>query len=316
MQIGEYLFQCHFDALALLPPFKGSTLRGALGHALKKTVCALRKNNCDSCLLKENCPYPFLFEVEKVDSQATPEKARVSGRPHPYVLMPPADPKRHYNKGEPFSFAIKLFGRANTYLPHLLYCIELMGQEGLGSKKDTMIGTFGLDAVLQNDVTIYTADTKALRPVAPQDLALAQPNDTPMVGRLTILLKTPLRLKQGNQFQGNALPFETLVRAALRRISSLENHYGNGEPDLDYKGLVKRAGIIKTVHDNCRWFEFERYSNRQQTSMLLGGLIGTIEYEGDLTEFLPLLRYCEQTNLGKQTSFGLGQIQVSGAGSG
>ncbi|OPY08167.1 MAG: hypothetical protein A4E66_01907 [Syntrophus sp. PtaB.Bin001] len=46
--------------------------------------------------------------------------------------------------------------------------------------------------------------------------------------------------------------------------------------------------------------------------MLMGGLIGDIRYSGPLDEFLPLLRFCEKTHLGKQTSFGLGKIAVTG----
>jgi len=107
-----------------------------------------------------------------------------------------------------------------------------------------------------------------------------------------------------------ALIFHLLVRAALRRVSTLENGHGNGEPDLDYPGLVKRAGAITIKNSDCRWQELTRYSNRQQTAMLLGGLQGSIEYQGDLTEFVPLLRYCETVHLGKQTTFGLGRIEV------
>ncbi|OPY93315.1 MAG: hypothetical protein A4E73_00247 [Syntrophaceae bacterium PtaU1.Bin231] len=45
--------------------------------------------------------------------------------------------------------------------------------------------------------------------------------------------------------------------------------------------------------------------------MLMGGLLGEIQYEGSIGEFLPLLRFCEEVNLGKQTSFGLGRFMLS-----
>jgi hypothetical protein len=44
--------------------------------------------------------------------------------------------------------------------------------------------------------------------------------------------------------------------------------------------------------------------------MLLGGMTGTMQYDGALSEFMPLLRYCQKTHLGKQTTFGLGQIDL------
>jgi CRISPR/Cas system endoribonuclease Cas6 (RAMP superfamily) len=43
----------------------------------------------------------------------------------------------------------------------------------------------------------------------------------------------------------------------------------------------------------------------------MGGITGTITYQAeDLSEFIPLLRYCETVHLGKQTSFGLGRIRI------
>jgi CRISPR/Cas system endoribonuclease Cas6 (RAMP superfamily) len=90
----------------------------------------------------------------------------------------------------------------------------------------------------------------------------------------------------------------------------LNQHFGDGEPKLDYTGLVARAHEVKIERADLRWFDWKRYSNRQEQSMLMGGMIGEITYRGDLTEFLPLLRYCEKVHLGKATTFGLGQIQV------
>ncbi|MFW8601830.1 CRISPR system precrRNA processing endoribonuclease RAMP protein Cas6 [Desulfobacterota bacterium M19] len=55
----------------------------------------------------------------------------------------------------------------------------------------------------------------------------------------------------------------------------------------------------------------KRYSNRQRQAMMIGGIRGEISYRGEeIAEFIPLLSYCQQTHLGKQTSFGLGRIAV------
>ena len=44
--------------------------------------------------------------------------------------------------------------------------------------------------------------------------------------------------------------------------------------------------------------------------MPLGGMVGEVTYKGELGEFLPLVRLCENANVGKQTAFGLSQIAV------
>ncbi len=50
-----------FEALseAVLPGFAGSTLRGALGHALKNLLCARLPEVCDSCRCPEDVRDPF-----------------------------------------------------------------------------------------------------------------------------------------------------------------------------------------------------------------------------------------------------------------
>ena len=120
---------------------------------------------------------------------------------------------------------------------------------------------------------------------------------------------TPLRLKFENRLKAD-LPFHVMVRAMLRRISSLFNHCGEGEPNLDYRGLVKRAEEIRISDDNLRWYDWRRYSFRQDQSMLMGGVVGSITYEGKIGEYMPLIDFCSTVHLGKQTTFGLGKIEA------
>ena len=304
MQAGIYRFLCRFESGAVLPVFKGSTLRGGLGHALRRITCALRRQECHGCLLCKTCAYAFLFEV----TQNSEQKSTIQ-RPHPYVLVPPDDIKRAYKEADPFSFEIILFGPAIQYLPHLVFAVQEMGKSGLGKRNQDGDGRFQLETVHQNDNCIY--DGRSLNTtVSPTEVTL-DPIPAAMTGKIILTCQTPLRLKHDNQLQ-NGLPFHLLIRAALRRIAILESTYGgSGEPDLDYKRLVARAAKITIMSSSCRWTDIERYSNRQHTAMLMGGITGSITYQGDnLSEFVPLLRYCEIVHLGKQTSFGLGRIKV------
>ena len=54
-------FHGSFPEGAVLPTFKGSMLRGALGFALKRTVCAVRVKVCEPCLLRPSCVYARIF---------------------------------------------------------------------------------------------------------------------------------------------------------------------------------------------------------------------------------------------------------------
>ncbi len=310
MLVGKYLFHCRFTTEATLSTFKGSMLRGAFGHALRKVVCAQRRQSCTDCLLAAACVYSLIFEnPDGPPGKKNDAATKTTFRPHPYVLQPPADNRRKYNTGETFTFGLTLFGTANDFLPHIVYAVEQMGETGLGRSGQKGRSRFALAAVESEGATLYDGNNKILR----QGHALTnldlQTTATAPLDSLTVRLITPLRLKFNNQFQ-QTLPFHLLTRAALRRIASLEEAYGRGEPPLDYRSLVRRAEQIATRESDCSWVDIERYSNRQKTGMLMGGLEGTLVYEGDLSEFLPLLKYCEVAHLGKQTAFGLGRVEV------
>ncbi len=308
MLTGEYHFHCQFSTPAVLPEFKGSMLRGGFGHALKKVVCGLQRSHCSGCLLSPTCIYALLFENIRSNDDSV-GKGRISAPPQPYVLQPPITAKRAFDKGDPFDFTLLLFGRANNYLPHIIYAFENLGENGLNRSSKNKSAQFSLQSIRSGDAQVYDGTRKTLtHDLQLTDLNPPDPPDQPVTD-LTVKFITPLRLKQHNRFQDD-LPFDLLIRAALRRISILENAHGRGEPNLDYSGLVRRAAEISSRHNTLQWQELTRYSNRQKTSMQLGGMLGEITYQGSLTEFLPLLQYCEKVHLGKQTSFGLGRMKL------
>ncbi len=70
------------------------------------------------------------------------------------------------------------------------------------------------------------------------------------------------------------------------------------------------ASQVKVTASGLRWQELQRYSNRQQRTIDLDGFVGTLEIEGDLAPFGPLLRTAEVLHLGKETTFGLGRLKV------
>jgi hypothetical protein len=313
MLYGRYSFFNSFLDDAVLPYYKGSTFRGVFGHALKKVTCALKRQDCCSCLLRGKCVYAFVFEIRPEENSE--DRRRIVAPPHPYVLEPPLETRSRYLQGEPFNFSLLLFGQANDYLPYFIYALEQMGQLGIGRQRDNSRARFLLSAVMAGDDTLYDSRERSLKGGSfAEELVIPDIADADCPSKcesLELTLLTPLRLKYENRLEA-ALPFHVLIRAALRRISSLCQYYGAGEPALDYRGLVERARRVSVDRSSLHWFDWKRYSNRQDQSMLMGGLIGDIRYSGPLDEFLPLLRFCEKTHLGKQTSFGLGKITVTG----
>ena len=313
MLYGKYLFSSVFETDAILPVYKGSTFRGVFGHALKKVVCALKRQDCKECLLKDKCVYSFVFETQ--DKPDRPEgKKRIAAPPHPYVIEPPDTNKTHFKKGEDFDFILILFGKANEYLPYFIYAFEQMGELGIGKGIDGKRARFILKSVMTDNMTIYSGETgKISAGTAYQELLIPHNKEekSPPASTIELTFKTPLRIKFQNRLEAS-LPFHILIRAVLRRIASLYNYHGNGEPPLDYRGLVERAKDIEIKSSALRWFDWKRYSNKQDQRMLMGGIIGKVEYAGDLRPFIPLISFCEKVHVGKQTSFGLGKIVITG----
>lgn len=111
------------------------------------------------------------------------------------------------------------------------------------------------------------------------------------------------------------LSFDLLVRNLLRRVSMLAAVPGSGAMGLDYRGLIKRAESVATVKSSLHWWDLERYTNRQNGKLRVGGMIGEVEYEGEaIREFLPLIIAGELLHVGTGTSFGLGKFVVPPSG--
>lgn len=308
MLFERYDFTCRLETDAHLPYYKGSTFRGVFGRALKKVVCALKKQKCDTCLLYTKCVYAQVFETPVSTNSKDP---RMASPPHPFVIEPPLTGKTYFPAGSTFDFTLLLMGEVNNFISYFIYAFEQMGRIGIGKKINGHRGRFLLENVLCNEAVIYSSYDQKLKmsgPVGKLELKKTKISPDKNIC-LKLNLKTPLRLKFANKFQAD-LPFHLLVRAMLRRISSLMNVYGNGEPPLDYSGLVKKALAVKTAEKHLLWYDWQRYSFRQDKKMLMGGMTGSVTYNGCIGEYLPLIDFCEQVHLGKQTTFGLGKIEL------
>jgi CRISPR-associated endoribonuclease Cas6 len=120
---------------------------------------------------------------------------------------------------------------------------------------------------------------------------------------------TPARIKYNGKFIDDA-NFEIVIRNLLRRLSSIAEVHCGEKWELDWKGLIERSKEIKTVNSDLAWKDWERYSQRQDTKLKMGGFLGDIAFEGDLAEFMPYLKLGEFLHIGKGTVFGLGKYEI------
>lgn len=340
-KVGEVTYQLpHFPYLRMrfsllaqrdshLPYFKGSLLRGAFGHALRRTVCVMgQQQPCETCLLRRQCAYPQLFETF-VEGEPPPFLRGLDTAPRPYVFEP-FDQQQHYRAGEPLRFDVLLFGKAIPLHPYAIYAVSQMASEGLGYKRfpfDVLkVEWQVIDGKQQREKSkAHEADDELEAASSASEWRLLYDgaskrlleNPTPqLVFEVTdhalsatrLQFQTPTRLKFNNTLTSE-FSFRMLAFKMLRRVLELA-HFYLPEANLNWSfgDLLAAANSVTISQRQLQWVDWERRSNRQNTEMKMGGFVGEIVLEGDLAPFSHLLRTCEIVHVGKGTVFGNGKI--------
>lgn len=320
LSISQYQIKLKTQFSTRLPVFLGSTLRGAFGHALKDTVCIVNHRNCKKCMIVDKCSYPYLFETSFTKAKTTTQNSQQI--PHPFILSSPLSPNSRpgdyqiFTPEKELTFDLTLIGRAIDYLPYIIYSLNQMAKKGLGLVNRT---SFELDQVLSLDGSlseiIYESKTEKLSSPTASKLSNLVENrltslPTNISEQITLQFITPARIRTQNQLQAE-LSFPLLIRNLLRRMSLLCEFHAQELWQQNFAGLLKLASEVQTKTTTLRWWDFERYSNRQKTHMKLGGFIGTVTYTGKaIREFLPLIIAGEFLHVGGSTSFGLGKYKI------
>lgn len=129
------------------------------------------------------------------------------------------------------------------------------------------------------------------------------------VARVRVHFVTPTELKSA----GGLAPrpaFPILAARVRDRVAMLSQIYGSGPLPIDFAGCTERASHVRMTRCEIRHVAAARRSARTGQVHPLGGFTGEAEYEGNLSEFVPLLRAAQWTGVGRQTAWGKGQLLV------
>lgn len=293
-----------------LPYYSGSTMRGAFGSTLKRITCATKDRDCTNCILKEKCIYSYIFESPILES--IQKKTGFPTAPHPIVIEPPPIGKRLIEKNKEFEVGLVLIGKAIEYVPYFIYTFEEMSQKGIGPKrgKFQILKTYSYSGLRKR--IIYSGNTKILKKMYKNmdwDYFVKKAKKLQQSRELKIEFLVPVRIKHMRKLD-TKLEFETIIKNLLRRIWMLSTIYGDEKLPFEYEEIIKKSRKVKAQDAKLSWFDWERYSRRQDERMNLGGLIGYKIFKGDFKDFLPLLLLGEYIHIGKNTSFGLGKYRI------
>lgn len=286
------------EADCILPEFTGSTIRGTFGHALKTAFCVMHHRDCANCLVSDSCGYYQIFESQ----DNTKSSLGFQYKPHPYIIRP--SKKSKFQIGEHLTFEFIIFGEYKSYIPYIVYAFDLMGKQGFGKDRNPFIlesvqdstshqelyidGRFHLDNLNHIDIQNYLGSELS--------------NQT--LSQINIQFITPVRIEKKNKLQYN-LDTELFWETVFRRYKNMHTFYGQFiETDLN----IQLCSIETVQQKDKKW---QRYSNRQRRKVEQGGILGVYKFKELDTKAYRILKTIELIHLGKNTSFGLGQILVT-----
>ena len=285
-----------------LPPYAGSMLRGAFGHALM-ALSPLPHSNEQPCTLRDTCAYCQVFATP-----ALPEHSlqKFSQMPHPYVIEPPQGGPIRLHAGDVFVFSLVLVGKALEHLPTIIRAFERALRVGLGMEERQRTRCTLLGVRQEHCRSLLWQAGSNSPPLAPE--IMLQP---PMAlgSEVTLHVTSPMRLQlHGQPVHVHALTARTLLISLARRYQlMLDVHCGSQAPQLNFAELSAQAEAIRLTAKDMQWFDWKRFSQRQQRAMKLGGLLGTIHLQGELAPFSQLLHVGQWLHIGKGATFGLGR---------
>ncbi len=298
----------------ILPSYKGATFRGSFGQVFRRLTCSVSKGKCSDCILKNQCAYSYIFETAPhPESQALRNYESI---PRPFLFEPPLETKRDYKPGEKLIFDLLLIGRAIQYLPFFIVTFKEMGTVGLGyGRRPFILEKIESTSIDGQEQVVYIGDSNTVNNVdfsysGNDIIKRANYKAGTAISKTKIEFLTPIRLKDKGQLVRKPV-FYSLFRQAMRRISSLSYFHNGRSLEADYAGLTKRSENVCLIEDNTSWRDWERYSSRQGKRMNMGGLVGSVVYEGDITDFIPWLLIGEEVHVGKNSVFGLGKYRMS-----
>ena len=303
LAVAEITWKGHFLDNGHLPAFRGATLRGALGHHLRNTVCNSFQRKCSECFLRYQCAYSLFFEGTAAEDRKI--MRLYDNAPQPFMFLLDSRDKTDIQRNDPFVFGMRIFGGAVGLFPYVAFSMFEAGKKGLGQAQLR----FETDSIEQEGTILYEKGETTSRQPRVKEISVVNPVESAKAVQVTLL--TPLRIRNEGH-TAKRLSFLDIAKAALRRFTIMTAFYGDGNlPSQEWSHhVLQLAERVVTLTDSLRPFGFDRYSGRQERSVRLDGVLGDIVFRDVPPELLWLLRIVEVIGLGKSTSFGFGRIAV------
>lgn len=271
-------------------------LRSMLGKNLRSMCCISKQSTCPECMYNKTCAYAYIFETIMLqENSLLPGTNRAS---HPYSFSTKRV-QRETTLTE-YNFTITLFGKAIEYLPYIYAAFVRSGKDGLFRDRTE----FEIVNVSIDGKSILISENQIDTSIPSKEWTFDFNNNDKTQAEILVELKSPLRFKTNGKY---SLDFTAsdFMKCLYRRAKTLCMLYGTLEDEFNYEPTEGMTIEGK----NLRWLDFNHYSARQKRGMELGGAFGSFKLSGEFSNFeLALFELNRIANAGKNTNFGLGQI--------
>lgn len=333
--LARYRFTARVQQPLALPDYAGSLLRGQFGAALRNVACMTRAPICPGCPLLQTCLYTRIFEAPPPPKgeHALQDFSQI---PNPYVLEPPAPGARVLDVGEELVFHLVLVGHATEQLALVVFALQRALAQGLTRERvsidllrvewiDSNDKAHAVWTVQQPTLVEHSAAVEVPTPgffvdPAPESIAAHADLTRAKGGNdqcISLRIHTPLRLQsQGKPLGVGQLSARALIAAIARRTALLMEFHAGSLPSpgghVSWGEAAKHATALADTLTDTRelhWFDWTRYSSRQQQQMTLGGVLGTWTLHGsadNLAQLWPWLWLGQWLHVGKNATMGLG----------
>lgn len=345
INVLQLTFRLQAQESVVLPPFLGSTLRGAFGTALKKVFCFVPHGECTRCWFFEACPYQYIFESPNLIPKEESHKLLGGQKevPQPFIIIPPTPVKKSdkpknwsqkrlanfnedyqenlFSRGETLEFSILLIGKATVYWAKVLVAVRLLAENGLGESRVPFVLTeaFAHDANGQT-LKIFSVENPRIRIsqisaislvwLVELQLSILKNKQTVFGESLKIEFQTPTRVRIADQINSEITAFD-LLKKITERLEFLAFLHAPILQKIDYRPMLKNAEGISSRPNAIKKYLYEQFSNSKNGKTRREVVLGEIVLQNDLpTEFLPFLVAGEIINVGSNTSYGFGRFAM------
>lgn len=297
IEYNKFDFDVEFHEEIFTERYPAFVLRSVLGNELKKFACILKHKTCETCPLKFQCAYSFIFETPiKKENQILMGRDKAT---HPFTISSMEDINKKLKK---LSFSLSLFGRGIEYFPYIYYSFMKAGENGMFRKRSP----YKIVRIVSDDFIVNDGSQEDLNILERKVWALDREFRISKKA-IKIDFLTPVRMKIDGKYTSN-IEYEDIIFSAFNKAKVMTKMYGKYNRTYIEDSRIKP----KTVKKYLVWKDYKRYSSRQRTEMFLGGNTGHMIIDGEFSDFeISILKSAEIFGLGKNTSFGFGVVKLS-----